>query len=147
MVGCAWAAVDEHQDIVSTSKLPLPPFQPRRDVGEHQRTLGLAWGLVDAAERILLSCCDSYESYGQRGLDGGEPFTLFDDQKLSVTLRQAGQMAVQAIELVAAASGSSALADGRRMQRYLRDAALYKTHINAQHGYWATELGAALLAA
>ena len=146
MVGCAWAAIDEHRDIVSTSKMPLPPFQPRRDVGEHQRTLGLAWGLVDAAERILLSCCDAYEFYGQRGLDGGDPFSLFDDQKLSVTLRQAGQMAVEAIELVAAASGSSALADGRRMQRYLRDAALYKTHINAQHGFWATELGAGLLA-
>jgi 3-hydroxy-9,10-secoandrosta-1,3,5(10)-triene-9,17-dione monooxygenase len=62
-------------------------------------------------------------------------------------MRQAGQMASQAVDLVAAAAGSNALADGQRMQRYLRDVATYKTHVNAQHGSFATLLGATLLGA
>jgi 3-hydroxy-9,10-secoandrosta-1,3,5(10)-triene-9,17-dione monooxygenase len=31
------------------------------------------------------------------------------------------------------------------MQRYLRDVATYKTHINAQHGSWATAYARSLL--
>jgi 3-hydroxy-9,10-secoandrosta-1,3,5(10)-triene-9,17-dione monooxygenase len=147
IVGCAWAALDEYERILTTKQTQIPPFRPRRDVAEHQRTFGLAWALADAAQRILLSCCDDYEAYARRGLEGGEPFSLEEDQRLSVTLREAGQMAARAVEMVASASGSSALADGERMQRYVRDVALYKTHINAQHGFHATHLGAVLLAA
>jgi 3-hydroxy-9,10-secoandrosta-1,3,5(10)-triene-9,17-dione monooxygenase len=135
IVGCAWAALDEYERILTTKQTQIPPFKPRRDVGEHQRTFGIAWALTDAAQRILL------------GLDGGAPFSPLDDQRLSVTMRQAGQMASQAVDLVAAAAGSSALADGQRMQRYLRDVATYKTHVNAQHGSFATLLGATLLGA
>ena len=147
IVGCAWAALDEYERILTTKQTQIPPFRPRRDVAEHQRTFGLAWALADAAQRILLSCCDDYEAYARRGLEGGEPFSLEEDQRLSVTLREAGQMAARAVEMVASASGSSALADGERVQRYVRDVALYKTHVNAQHGFHATHLGAVLLEA
>jgi 3-hydroxy-9,10-secoandrosta-1,3,5(10)-triene-9,17-dione monooxygenase len=147
IVGCAWAALDEYEHILTTKQTQIPPSKPRRDVGEHQRTFGIAWALTDAAQRILLTCCEDYEAYGRRDLDGGEPFSLLDDQRLAVTMRQAGQMASQAVDLVAAAAGSSTLADGQRMQRYLRDVAAYKTHINPQHGSFASLLGATLLGA
>jgi 3-hydroxy-9,10-secoandrosta-1,3,5(10)-triene-9,17-dione monooxygenase len=62
-----------------------------------------------------------------------------------MSIREAGLMAAGAVEMVAAASGTSASVDGERMQRYLRDVQVYKTHINAQQGFWAADLGAALL--
>ena len=64
-----------------------------------------------------------------------------------MSLREAGLMACGVVEMLAAASGTSASADGQRMQRYLRDGLVYRTHINAQQGAWAADLGAALLEA
>lgn len=138
VAGLAWAAVDEYQRIITTKNTLMPPFQPRSLDPEHQRNLGLAMALADAAQRITLSVADDYTAYAARGASGGEPFSELDDQALSVTARQAGQLACQAVETLAAAGGSSALANGERMQRYLRDIATYKSHINAQHGMWAT---------
>lgn len=145
VAGAAWAAVDEYRSIITTKKSPLPPFPPRSHDPEHQRNLGLATALADSAQRIILSVADDYLAYAARGLAGGEPFSELDDQALSVTARQSGQLACQAVEMLAAASGSSAQANGERMQRYLRDVSTYRTHINAQHGSWATAYARSLL--
>jgi len=145
VAGTAWAAVDEYQRIITTKKGLMPPFQPRSHDPEHQRNLGLATALADSAQRIILSVADDYTAYAARGMAGGEPFSGLDDQALSVTARQSGQLACQAVEMLASASGSSALANGERMQRYLRDIATYRTHINAQHGGWATGYARSLL--
>jgi len=145
VAGTAWAAVDEYQRIITTKKGLMPPFQPRSHDPEHQRNLGLATALADSAQRIILSVADDYTAYAARGMAGGEPFSGLDDQALSVTARQSGQLACQAVEMLASASGSSALANGERMQRYLRDIATYRTHINAQHGSWATGYARSLL--
>jgi 3-hydroxy-9,10-secoandrosta-1,3,5(10)-triene-9,17-dione monooxygenase len=145
ITGTAWAAIDEYERIITTKKELLPPFRLRSLNPEHQRNLGLAMGLADAAQRIVLSVADDYLSYAARGAGGGEPFSELDDQRLSVAARQAGQMASQAVERLVAASGSSALANGQRMQRYLRDVATYRTHINAQHELWATTYGRSVL--
>ena len=145
VAGTAWAAVDEYQRIITTKKSLMPPFKPRSHDPEHQRNLGLATALADSAQRIILSVADDYTAYAARGMAGGEPFSGLDDQALSVTARQSGQLACQAVEMLASASGSSALANGERMQRYLRDIATYRTHINAQHGGWATGYARSLL--
>jgi len=143
--GLAWAAVDEYKRIITTKNGHLPPFRSRSLDPEHQRNLGLAMGLADAAQRITLSVADDYTAYAARGADGGEPFSELDDQALSVTARQAGQLACQAVEMLAAAGGSSTLANGERLQRYLRDSVTYKSHINAQHGWWAAIYGRSVL--
>jgi 3-hydroxy-9,10-secoandrosta-1,3,5(10)-triene-9,17-dione monooxygenase len=145
VAGTAWAAVDEYRRIITTKNSPMPPFKPRSHDPEHQRNLGLATALADSAQRIILSVTDDYTAYAARGLAGGEPFSELDDRALSLTARQSGQLACQAVEMLASASGSSALANGERMQRYLRDVATYKTHINAQHGWWATGYARSLL--
>jgi 3-hydroxy-9,10-secoandrosta-1,3,5(10)-triene-9,17-dione monooxygenase len=145
VAGLAWAAVDEYQRIITTKNDQMPPFRSRSLDPEHQRNLGLAMALADAAQRITLSVADDYTAYAARGAGGGEPFSELDDQALSVTARQAGQLACQAVETLAAAGGSSALANGQRLQRYLRDSATYKSHINAQHGRWATIYGRSVL--
>ena len=145
VAGTAWAAVDEYQRIITTKNTHVPPFRSRSLDPEHQRNLGLAMSLADAAQRIILSVADDYTGYAARGAGGGEPFSYLDDQALSVTARQAGQLACQAVERLVAASGSSALANGERMQRYLRDAITYRSHINAQHESWATVYGRSVL--
>ncbi len=147
VAGTAWAAADEYQRIITTKKSQMPPFKPRSSDPEHQRNLGLAMGLADSAQRIVLSVADDYTGYAARGASGAGPFSELDDQALSVTARQGGQLACQAVEMLVAASGSSTLANGERMQRYLRDIATYKSHINAQHGVWATAYGRSVLGA
>jgi 3-hydroxy-9,10-secoandrosta-1,3,5(10)-triene-9,17-dione monooxygenase len=143
--GVAWAAIDEYQRIITTKTTQMPPFHPRSHEPEHQRNLGLAMGLADAAQRIILSVADDHTGYAARGAEGGEPFSYLDDQSLSVTARQAGQLACQAVERLVAASGSSTLANGERMQRYLRDVATYRSHVNAQYEMWATTYGRSVL--
>ncbi|GHB82862.1 hypothetical protein GCM10010306_091740 [Streptomyces umbrinus] len=145
LAGVAWATIDEYQRIITTKTTMTPPFHPRSHEPEHQRNLGLAMGLADAAQRIILSIADDYTGYAARGMEGGEPFSYLDDQSLSVTARQAGQLACRAVERLASASGTSTLANGERMQRYLRDVATYKSHVNAQYGMWATIYGRSVL--
>ncbi len=147
IVGTAWAAVDEYRDLVTTRMSPLPPMRLRREIPEHQRNFGLAVGRTEAAQRILLQAADDYVASAQRGLAGGAPFTGLEDRRLSLSLREAGLMACGVVEMLAAASGTSASADGQRMQRYLRDVLVYRTHINAQQGSWAADVGADLLEA
>jgi 3-hydroxy-9,10-secoandrosta-1,3,5(10)-triene-9,17-dione monooxygenase len=147
IVGTAWAALDEYEQIVTTKNAPLPPIRPRREMPEHQRNFGLALTQVESAQRILLQAAEDYVALARRGLEGGPPFTIVDDRRLSMSLREAGLMASRAVELVATASGTSASTDGQRMQRYLRDVLVYRTHINAQQGFWASDVGGALLGA
>jgi 3-hydroxy-9,10-secoandrosta-1,3,5(10)-triene-9,17-dione monooxygenase len=145
LVGTAWAALDEYRTILSTKQTPLPPIRLRRELPEHQRNFGLALARTEAAQRILLQAADDYVAYARRGMEGGPAFSVVNDRRLSMSIREAGLMAAGAVEMVAAASGTSASVDGERMQRYLRDVQVYKTHINAQQGFWAADLGADLL--
>jgi 3-hydroxy-9,10-secoandrosta-1,3,5(10)-triene-9,17-dione monooxygenase len=147
LVGTAWAALDEYRTILNTKETPLPPIQLRRELPEHRRNFGLALGRTEAAQRILLQAADDYLAYARRGLRDGKPFSVVIDRQLSMSIREAGLIASGVVEIVAAASGTSASVNGQRMQRYLRDVQVYKTHINAQQGFWAEDLGAVLLAA
>ena len=48
-------------------------------------------------------------------------------------LQTAGRLASEAVEHLFASSGSSAARKGTKMQRYLRDVAMYRGHIAAQY--------------
>jgi 3-hydroxy-9,10-secoandrosta-1,3,5(10)-triene-9,17-dione monooxygenase len=147
IVGTAWAAVDEYEQILQSKNALIPPMRLRRELPEHQRTYGLAVARTESAQRILLEAADDYVRLARRGLEGGEPFTVVDDRRLAMSVREAGLMASDVVDMVAAAAGTAAVFDGQRMQRYLRDISVYRTHINAQQGFWAGDLGAALLGA
>ncbi|TWP48344.1 acyl-CoA dehydrogenase [Lentzea tibetensis] len=131
VVGCAFAALDEYRRIVSSKRLIQPPHQPRREHPEYQRILGVATGLAESASRTVLSVADDYRS----------GMSLADDYRLAVVCNQAGQLAAQAVEMLAAASGTASVLAGQRMQRYLRDVQMYRTHSNAQVGNWAATFG------
>ena len=53
-------------------------------------------------------------------------------------------MACDVVEMLAAASGTSASADGQRMQRYLRDVMVY-ARTSTRSRAWAADVGAVLL--
>jgi 3-hydroxy-9,10-secoandrosta-1,3,5(10)-triene-9,17-dione monooxygenase len=68
----------------------------------------------------------------RQALEGGPAFTMGDDWRAWAALQHAGRTAWEAVELLFRNAGSSAARDGSRLQRYLRDAAMYRTHISSQ---------------
>ena len=79
--------------------------------------------------------------YCRRGFEGGKPFSLEEDLELVASLQHGGRLAWEAIELLARTSGSSAAKDGERMQRYYRDASIYRSHLSSQYEMLAQRLG------
>jgi 3-hydroxy-9,10-secoandrosta-1,3,5(10)-triene-9,17-dione monooxygenase len=79
--------------------------------------------------------------YCRRGFEGGKPFSLEEDLELVASLQHAGRLSWEAIELLARTSSSSAAKDGERMQRYYRDASVYRSHLSSQYEMLAQRLG------
>ena len=131
VVGAAFAALDEFKQIISSKRLVQPPHQLRSEHPEYQRILGVATGLAESARHTVLGVASEYSA----------GMSLADDYRLAVVCNQAGRMAVEAVEMLAAASGTAAVLSGQRMQRYLRDVQIYRTHTNAQIGNWAATYG------
>jgi len=141
LVGLGYAALDEYEQSTRTKNTLYPPIQPRYTHPDYQRYVGLALGMLDAAERIVLSSADSYIGYCRRGFEGGAPFSLEEDLRLVTSLQHAGRLAWEAIEMMFRTSGSTAAKDGERMQRYYRDASIYRGHLSSQFERTAHYLG------
>jgi 3-hydroxy-9,10-secoandrosta-1,3,5(10)-triene-9,17-dione monooxygenase len=141
LVGTGYAALDEYEHLIRTKNTIYPPIQPRYTHADYQRYLGLALGMLDAAERIVLSAGDVYMEICRRGFEGGKPFTMEEDLRLVTSLQHAGRLAWEAIELMFRTSSSSAAKDGERMQRYYRDASIYRGHLSSQFEKTAHYLG------
>jgi len=90
--------------------------------------------------RIVLRAGEEYMERARRWAQGGAPFSREDDVRLYAMIQQAGQLAGHAVEIIFAAAGSSAAKRGTRLQRYYRDAAMYRGHIAAQYLTTAGEL-------
>lgn len=133
ITGAARAAIDELEEILTTKKTFKPPQVPRYTHHDHQRVFGLATALANSAEALIMRVADLYTEYGQRWLDGGQPFTAEEDIALYQMLQQAGQMATRAVEECFAVAGSSAAKRGQRLLRYYRDVSMYRGHISAQY--------------
>jgi 3-hydroxy-9,10-secoandrosta-1,3,5(10)-triene-9,17-dione monooxygenase len=74
-----------------------------------------------------------YMDYCERWATTGVVFGREEDARLFGILQTAGRLASDAVEHLFASSGSSAAKRGTRMQRYLRDVAMYRGHIAAQY--------------
>jgi len=148
MTGMADAATDEFERIIRTSKTasPLPPGL-RMDAPDHQRTLGLGLAKASAARQIVLGTARQHLEHCRQAAEEGIPYEAEQDLLLESTHGQAGELAFAAIENLARMSGSSnAVRDGRRMQRYLRDALVYRSHQQgASIDMMATQLAVARL--
>ena len=79
LVGLGYAALDEYEHLTRTKNTLYPPIQPRYTHPDYQRYVGLALGMLDAAERLVLNSADVYMEYCRRGFEGGAPFSLEED--------------------------------------------------------------------
>jgi 3-hydroxy-9,10-secoandrosta-1,3,5(10)-triene-9,17-dione monooxygenase len=147
--GIAWAALDEFERIIRTTRT-VWPFAPglRADQAEYQRVLGLALGLASASHAAILGGARQFMELCRRPFEGGQPFSHVEDLTLYNHQGHAGRMAYAAIEHLVRMSGSAnAARDGQRMQRYSRDAATYRSHSEGAYlDIFATELGKVYLA-
>jgi 3-hydroxy-9,10-secoandrosta-1,3,5(10)-triene-9,17-dione monooxygenase len=130
MTGVAMAAVDEYERIVLTNRTydPLPPG-PRWAAPDYQRPLGLGSAKAQAAREITLGTARRHLELCHREADGGGAYR-FDEDLLHESMQgQAAVTAFEAIEMLVRMSGSShAVREGQRMERYMRDALVYRSH-------------------
>jgi len=140
VIGAAWAALDEFEQIITTKLTYFPPQVPRYTHPDHQRPFGQALALADTAEAIVLRAGERYMELARRWVRTGQPFSREDDVRLYAMIQQAGQLAAAAVEVIFAAASSSSARRGTRLQRYYRDVAMYRGHIAAQHLTTAGEL-------
>ncbi|HXQ27302.1 MAG TPA: hypothetical protein VN822_12910 [Candidatus Acidoferrales bacterium] len=140
LTGLGYAAIDEYEKIIRARNTLYPPMIPRYLHPDYQRYLGLALGMMNAAKRLVVNAGDVYMEYCRRGFEGGEPFTMEEDLELVASLEHGGRLAWEAIEMLFRTAGTSAAKDGERMQRYYRDASIYRGHLSAQYDMVAQRL-------
>ncbi|HKR93138.1 acyl-CoA dehydrogenase family protein [Novosphingobium sp.] len=142
MVGAAWAALDEYEEILRTKKTINPPFHERYKSPEFQRTVGQVLMEIRAAEVQVIEVARLYTKACQQW-QAGIPFAAKKDFLQSAMTTQAGKMAAEAIEKIFYAGGSSVAKKGQRLNRYYRDMATYRTHPIAQYDTAAEGVGQA----
>ena len=91
-------------------------------------------GMVDAAEATIVRVGQLYMEYCADAASGERPFTIEMDYRLDQMAIQAGFLAYDATDQLVRTAGSSPMANGARMQRYLRDLVQYRTHQAASPG-------------
>ena len=145
IVGAARAALDEFREIITTKHTISPPFVPRHQHYDHQRVMGQALTLTDAAEALLHQSCHGYMDLCRRWQADGTPISLEDNFRQWGILLHAGRLASEAVELIFQSAGSTAAKRGQLLQRLFRDVAMYRGHISAQYLNLSSTIGRAHL--
>ncbi|WP_424136618.1 acyl-CoA dehydrogenase family protein [Roseomonas chloroacetimidivorans] len=145
VVGAAWAAIDEFENILHTTRPVSDPSILRVDHADSQRPLGMALGMVDAAEAALLGVADRYMELCERWAADGTPISVEDNLRMRGMAQHAGRMACDVVEMLFHAASSSATKRGNRLQRYFRDVQMYRSHSSAQYLDFATLIARAHL--
>jgi 3-hydroxy-9,10-secoandrosta-1,3,5(10)-triene-9,17-dione monooxygenase len=141
VIGAARAAIDEYEQIITTQKTIFPPIVWRYQSPDFQRVYGQAQMLADAAEAILVRSTEIYMEYCNRWAVHGTPIGVEENVRLWGMLQHAGRLACEAMEFIFNAARSSSAKKGRRMERYYRDCAMYRSHISSQHLNFAAPIG------
>lgn len=137
-IGAAKAALDEYEDIIRSKKTTFPPVIPRAEHEDFQRALGQAMILTDAAENLLIRGGEVYMEMCERWAADGTLITVEQNLRLWAMLQQAGRMACDAVELLFKNAGTSVTRKGSRMERYFRDAQMYRVHPSSIfENFWA----------
>lgn len=133
MTGAAHAAADEYERIITTRTSNRPPYSPRAEDPNHLADLGMAITMADAAEAAVIRLGQLYMEYCEGAVHHSRPFTREMDSRLYGIAQRSAQMATEAIEMLFFSAGSSAGKGGQPMQRYFRDASMYRGHASAQY--------------
>ena len=132
-IGAAWAALDEYEYLLKTKATSFPPRVPRTESAEFQLWYGKIMSLTESADTLLRGTLRDFEAANVAWTKGGPEFTSPDDARLRGRIVQAAIMAGEAIDLAVTTAGTSSSGMiGTKLEKYSRDAAMYRTHIGAQ---------------
>ncbi|WP_110239633.1 acyl-CoA dehydrogenase [Nocardioides gilvus] len=134
LVGCAYAALDEYERIISTKTLPGPGALPRSTHPAFQRHWGVAAGKIRAAEEVLLGMSRHYQELCAEAVEDGVGFETEQLMSINASTHHAVNLAWEAVELLFRTSGTSeGGTNGSRMQRYYRDISTARTNAGLQY--------------
>jgi len=131
VVGAAFAALDEYEQILRTRPTTVPPKVLRSESPDHQRWFGEAQSLADSALAVLVAAGERYLAAGREWERTGA-FPVAADVRPRGMAQQAARLAADAVDRLFTTAGTSAAKRGSRLQRCFRDVAMYRTHIGAQ---------------
>jgi 3-hydroxy-9,10-secoandrosta-1,3,5(10)-triene-9,17-dione monooxygenase len=131
VVGAAFAALDEYEQILRTRPTTVPPKVLRCESPDYQRWFGEAQSLADSALAVLVAAGADYMAAGREWERTGS-FGVAEDVRSRGMAQQAARLAADAVDRLFVTGGTSAAKRGSRLQRCFRDVAMYRTHIGAQ---------------
>lgn len=144
-VGAALACMDEYERLMERGT-SFPPRIARADSPEYQLWYGKVVALAEASQTLLLGAVREMEELNLAWTQGGAEFTTKDDVRIRGQIVQAARLAQEAIDVAFSTAGTtSAGLAGTKLGKYYQDAAMYRTHIGAQHDVLLASLGRVLL--
>jgi 3-hydroxy-9,10-secoandrosta-1,3,5(10)-triene-9,17-dione monooxygenase len=138
MVGAAYNALDEYENVMRSRPTPIPPFTPRTGDPDFQRYFGAAWAKIATAEAAMHDCAEQHMELCRRQAEEGVPYSYREDMLLGCIARE---VMVQTWETVQSdlirTVGASLLKRGERLERIYRDMSVGNAHRNTSVRDWA----------
>jgi 3-hydroxy-9,10-secoandrosta-1,3,5(10)-triene-9,17-dione monooxygenase len=132
LTGTAQAACEEFERQARTKPSLFNPGRTRMHEPELQRIYGEALSRTDAAEQLALGATRLHMQQCNGWMKDGTAITAADTMRVWAVSRQACRSACEAVEMLFHSIGASAVRRGDRLQRYFRDAQMYRVHFQSQ---------------
>jgi 3-hydroxy-9,10-secoandrosta-1,3,5(10)-triene-9,17-dione monooxygenase len=130
--GAARAALEEYERLLRTKPLLFDPQRTRMHDPELQRIFGEALCRADAAEALTLSATRLHMEQCDRWMQERRPITAADTLRVWGTAREGCRAACECVEMLYHSAGASGAKRGDKLQRYFRDAQMYRIHFQSQ---------------
>ncbi|WP_084351708.1 acyl-CoA dehydrogenase family protein [Millisia brevis] len=121
-VGLGYAAIDEYERIIRTTKAPFDPNGARRaDADDWRRVLGMAMARVDTAGAALVHSGRQYEEFARQLVEREYAFDAARSMRLNNAYFVVEELVWESLQELIRTAGTGFSADGQKMQRYFRD--------------------------
>lgn len=121
-VGLGYAALDEYERIIRNSNAPFSASGTKRaDNDDWRRVLGMAMSKIDTAHAALVHNGELFEEYGRQVAEGEASFDSSRSMRLNNSHFVVEELVWEALQDLIRTAGTTASADGQRMQLYFRD--------------------------
>jgi 3-hydroxy-9,10-secoandrosta-1,3,5(10)-triene-9,17-dione monooxygenase len=128
LVGLAEAAIDAFYERAMNKVSPWPPFELVRNERAAQRRIGYARAKTDGAAALLDRIVSDQLRRIERVTSGANTFIDEELRRAEMQMQQCFFQAQECVQLLFAASGSSAGQSGQLMERVFRDLNMAGTH-------------------
>jgi 3-hydroxy-9,10-secoandrosta-1,3,5(10)-triene-9,17-dione monooxygenase len=132
LTGTAQAACEEFERQLRAKPSLFNPGRTRMHEPELQRIYGEALCRTDAAQQLTLAATRLHVRQCDGWMKEGIAITATDTMRVWAVSRDACRSACEAVEMLFRSIGASAVRRGDRLQRYFRDAQMYRVHFQSQ---------------